>query len=505
MNKRVINIFRTIINTISLLILIYLFVISIFSTTGLDIMEKLFFLEDNYVLNMLFLLLIIILSTLIYQNFKKIKIPLYIPLIILILLIIILVSFIYFAKLVPTADQYFVINIANRFHEGDFSSIDKGNYLQSYNNQAGIILFFYYLSFLFKKNYQAYQMLNIVFLILFFIFMYKIIKLIYKRYHNNEDRTNLTLLAILLFIPIFLYTTFIYGNIIGLALSIIALYLELKYLEDKKKIKMFLSILFICTACIIKMNNLITLITMAIILIVESISKKKLTNILVVFLMILAYLISNKIILKNIEFISGKRLEPGIPIEAWIAMGLQDTESGPGWYNGYNKDIYINNDNNREKAKEHSIQNIKESINKFLQNPKYCYDFFTRKIVSQWNDPTFESEWIILRMSFEQGKQSVIEGVNDEKIYNIFANFMNLYQSFLLMGACFYFIFNFKKNDFIELVFAIIFIGGFIFHIFWEAKGQYTILYFILLIPYSINGFIDFVKNIIKLNKYIKL
>ena len=34
-----------------------------------------------------------------------------------------------------------------------------------------------------------------------------------------------------------------------------------------------------------------------------------------------------------------------------------------------------------------------------------------------------------------------------------------------------------------------IFIGGFLFHTFWEAKGQYTLPYFTLLIPLAIQGY----------------
>ena len=41
-----------------------------------------------------------------------------------------------------------------------------------------------------------------------------------------------------------------------------------------------------------------------------------------------------------------------------------------------------------------------------------------------------------------------------------------------------------------------IFIGGFIFHLFWEAKGQYTITYFVLLIPYCVKGLMDMTDEI---------
>ncbi len=40
-----------------------------------------------------------------------------------------------------------------------------------------------------------------------------------------------------------------------------------------------------------------------------------------------------------------------------------------------------------------------------------------------------------------------------------------------------------------SLVPALVFIGGFFFHLFWEAKCQYTIPYFVLLIPYAAAGY----------------
>ena len=47
-----------------------------------------------------------------------------------------------------------------------------------------------------------------------------------------------------------------------------------------------------------------------------------------------------------------------------------------------------------------------------------------------------------------------------------------------------------------RLLLPMIFIGGFIFHLFWEAKGQYTITYFVLLIPYCVKGLMDMTDEI---------
>lgn len=49
------------------------------------------------------------------------------------------------------------------------------------------------------------------------------------------------------------------------------------------------------------------------------------------------------------------------------------------------------------------------------------------------------------------------------------------------------------------LIFPLIFIGGFIFHLFWEAKGQYTISYFLLLFPVAIAGYGAFINWLIEI------
>ncbi len=40
-----------------------------------------------------------------------------------------------------------------------------------------------------------------------------------------------------------------------------------------------------------------------------------------------------------------------------------------------------------------------------------------------------------------------------------------------------------------ELFLPVIFIGGFLFHFFWEAKGQYTLPYCVALLPYGVCGY----------------
>ena len=50
-------------------------------------------------------------------------------------------------------------------------------------------------------------------------------------------------------------------------------------------------------------------------------------------------------------------------------------------------------------------------------------------------------------------------------------------------------------SDASELLYITALIGGFLFHTFWEAKCQYTLPYFILLIPLAVIGTARFLQN----------
>ena len=70
-------------------------------------------------------------------------------------------------------------------------------------------------------------------------------------------------------------------------------------------------------------------------------------------------------------------------------------------------------------------------------------------------------------------------------------------QNIILLSAFSYFLLNWKNININSLILGIVFVGGFIFHMFWEAKCQYTITYFWLLIPYAAQGLQILIKDII--------
>ena len=61
--------------------------------------------------------------------------------------------------------------------------------------------------------------------------------------------------------------------------------------------------------------------------------------------------------------------------------------------------------------------------------------------------------------------------------------------------------FHRKKWESGELLLGIAVVGGLLFHMFWEAKPQYTLPYFVLLLPYCAAGYSGMVQRMLVLWK----
>jgi hypothetical protein len=115
--------------------------------------------------------------------------------------------------------------------------------------------------------------------------------------------------------------------------------------------------------------------------------------------------------------------------------------------------------------------------------------FFARKTAYQWNDPTFIA---IERMEGRKSTisppawvHSLIYGSGKVKFSVVF----NIVQTLILTGMLFYLIFTRKSENINELLIAVVFLGGYLFHMVWESSSSYTLPYFVMLLPYAVKGF----------------
>lgn len=120
--------------------------------------------------------------------------------------------------------------------------------------------------------------------------------------------------------------------------------------------------------------------------------------------------------------------------------------------------------------------------------------FYLKKNSSQWNNPTFEGMLINYQINRERMNIAVkkvsgpIAKLTQESGKKGISIYFNLSQTIFLIGACAWIVLRKGKIQIKQLILPIIFIGGFLFHTIWEAKSQYVVTYFVLLLPYSLLG-----------------
>lgn len=477
---------------ICIFILMFLSIASIISSCGLVKGERTIYIRDNWFINILSFIIFIALIIFIRRKNRKsenlketenIKKRVFIAIIIIWTCLNLLL--IVFSGYKPRADQKYIYKAAIEMTEGNFKSFTEKGYIGKNPQQGGMLLVEYFIALVSKQHVVfLVQCLNLIGLLVAFFAIYKITDLFFE----NKSISKYTFVSLLLFAPIFFYTTFLYGNILGLTFSTLAIWLQMLYEKKRKWYFIILAGVCIGLAIIIKSNYLIVLIAMVIMFLVDILENKKLMDFIAIIAIIAIYIAMNFATKFTISSITGIKPSKGIPMMSYVAMGMQEGKRAPGWYNGYNRKVYRKSHYNYEEANNKAKISINKRLDKFKNDPKYAIQFFSLKNLSQWNNPSFQGLWI---------NKITNAGI----LKNILIEFMNIMQTLILLGATIYLILDYKNIKGQLLFLIVVFIGGFLFHTIWEAKCQYTITYFILLIPYSVKGY-DCLTN--KIINYIK-
>lgn len=378
-------------------------------------------------------------------------------------------------------DSGHVCDLATIFYKGDFAELSKrmsyagtslADYMQAYHQQIPIS---FIVSIIYKIAHTdsiiTLRILNIIYNMLIVFALYKISK-------QLKYKTNSVLLftLILTFITIPMLSTFIYGDIPSLAFCLLSVYYIMKYTESRKVKYAVISSIFIMIAYMFRMNSLIFIIATIMYLVLnlfknitQKCYKENLLNMLIIVVYIAISIIPSSLI-KN-YYLEKSNLEKNkeTPNASYFLMAMEEGPRSKGWYNEEIAEYALKNN---EIAKNEYVGKIKERLNYFSKNIGYTFNFYVTKIASMWTENTYSAV-----------RNNTVEGKAFEELINP----ITFYQKVLLLIICICSIIVLiqnRKNLSTELLFLLtIFIGGFAFHILWEAKSRYIIPYIVVLIP----------------------
>ena len=397
------------------------------------------------------------------------------------------ILWVYGNQIIPEQDQLYVMQAADRLNMGNYEDFQPGGYLSMYPNQTGLLLLELLLTKLFGgMNYVVFEAMNGE----AYIATLLLLPALAGKLGATPFEKLMTLLAGLFTLPLLFYTSFQYGNLLGLALALGAMYFELNYIEHHRVRDLVLTVLLIVVASAVKNNYLIFLVAIVLHALAEALRKKQVRNALLAVLVIAVYALQSWGTTAALEHKTGGDLSNGVSTMAFVAMGLQvNPVKCDGWYNEFNKESYIESGYDAEKQGVLAKQSISDSV-AYLKSPGNAGRFFLRKNASQWADPLFQSLWTSQVRQTQNERPGWLQRVLSPKGSTALGQFLDVLQFWAYAGALFYLIFGRKKEGFFEsLLLQITVLGGFVFHCVWEAKGQYTISYFVLLLPLAVLGF----------------
>lgn len=423
-----------------------------------------------------------------------------------ILVAILMLTAIFVCRYQPISDQYYCLYSAANFMEGDYTSWKPGGYLYNYPMLNALTLLFIPFIALFgvEEAAIAFQVFNLVLLLMASYSLYRFCKTVSLKSFAAS-------LLFVLYLPMTFYCFFIYGNIASLSLSIFSLWKIAAYLKEKHIRDIVCSAAAITIACLLKGTAIIPLIAILIILTVSAVIQKqpKLLLLLPVYLIFLYC--GNLAVNLTIEGITHEKVSQGLSYYGWLATGISEGTWADGWFNNYMPNLLEDCNFDLDLFAVEAKAAFHRDAAKFWSDPSYFIPFVARKTASQWNNPTFQSLWIqqemLLRHNPPYGAGGFEARIPESLCLDgsptnmIFYFIFNLLQSIILFGSLCFFLFDAKKASLTSLLPAATFIGGFLFLFFWEAKAQYTILFFVFLFPYAVSGFPTFLKRLLNLKE----
>lgn len=448
---------------------------------------------DNIFLNILILMLLMASCYLVYKHCEEFN-PVKVELLLMAVVLVVGVCFILSVKLSAPwySDSYIVLYAAEKAASGDFSGLDS--YFCRFPFQLGYVL---YVESMFRimgsvlpgmpSGYYrlALQGVNLLWLMLGY---HSLIQLTGQLFQSRKIQ-NFTGVLFLFCMPAVFSCTFLYGNIPGLALGAMGLWMFAGFMRQRHLWQGLLCAVALGLAVVLKLNIMIFVVAVVIIWLLDLLRNRSIKSLLCLILTVAAVLSLSDAPQKIYEQRSGKEFGDGIPIIAWMAMGFSEGHAGPGWYDeSYTVDAFMDNNMDAEATAEIAKGVIRERAAYFANNPGKAISFFWEKLRSQWNEPTYESLWInkVMQSYGEKGKMyDLLIGRGERKT----AGFMNQYQQMIFLGvfcACF---FLWKKREVLQCLLMVVILGGIFYHLLFEAKSQYILTYFVLMVPMSAYGY----------------
>ena len=403
----------------------------------------------------------------------------------------------------PNADGASVYYAAKKFARGDFSSLSyRDSYFSCYPFQLGLAFFYsIFLRLLRNDSFHILQVVNAFCMVICLLMQFELCKE-FMRGQDQQKRRKVQRYCMLLLdvsAPFLIFGSFLYGEVPSFAFLLTATVLFIRMLRKNSIIATIFGFISLVLAVMVRLNTYIFLVALAIILILffmvqggKYSSRKK----VLFFCYFLGVILASVRVVPAIEDAYGRRsyteINDGVPTGCYLAMGIMDSEVGPGWYNGYNFETFtIDADYDSKKAQAIGMMKYRILSRELWQNPVQALGFYGRKVVYEW----INCGWSVYSGTFISfgERHPLVDKLFEKGPYKAISRYMNTYQSllYLLVAVGAFGLWRRKEEDGYSAftrIFLLTAFGGFLFYLAWEAGGRYVLPYAFFVLPNAAMG-----------------
>ena len=390
--------------------------------------------------------------------------------------------------LVPRADSALVIDAAKRFAAGDFSPLE-GEYFSRVSYQLGICLPLEGLARLLPG-----LDLNLLMQALNCVISAALMALLCGLAGglSGDARTSgAAALLYMAFVPMLLFNMFVYGVLPMLLLCVLAMRCFARYARTGEWRFGVLYALLIGAAAALKPNAMIVMLALAICAAVHALQRKNGFLLLCAALSVALCMALPAGVIRLYELRAGVTLAPDTGMLLRLAMGMQDSMIAAGWYNGVIEEYWpLSVTPEMEKAA--ALEMLAARLREFAADPAGAWAFFREKCLTQWAEPSYDILWY----GAVCGKSGRFNGLahaifrDGSPVRALLAGYMNIFQQaayvLALIGTCG--MIREKRTEAVQLMLPVTVLGGFLYHMLFEAKSQYIYPYMLLLLPLAAAG-----------------
>ena len=399
-------------------------------------------------------------------------------------------------RAVPVNDPGILYYTAAELTRGDPSELWRHEvYLRTNPFQAGYLQYSEVLQRVFgRHSYVPQGLINAAFLTAAYG---ALMDLSWRSLNDRRVQVAVVLLLTLCVQPV-CFTTFLYGNLPGLCLSLWALDCLLRWLTGGRRRWLVPALMLMALAVVLKPNYLIFALAAALVTALYALGSRRLGALLVCAGLLAAPMAADWLARLALEKRTGFPLGEGAPQTTWLAMGMQEGPIAPGWYNRYSLTLMERAELDPDTALALNRQDIAQRLSEFAADPAYALSFYHEKMVSQWAETTFEAMLVNRVMPSESPFPALVSSLLSGGGSHALALYMEGYTLTLYLGfaagTALLAIGLFRRRAwdwtrlYAPLALMVAVLGGFLYHMLFEAKSQYLMIYLPMMTPLSAWG-----------------